>query len=418
MTFWKTSFWAASATIARLMAQFLGAKFVAMFAGPAAFGIIGQFQSFVSIVQLGSGGIVSSGVAKYSAEFHSQPDKLEKLINTASKLVFIASLATGLLISVFSKLISELIFQDAQYYWLLIIFGLTLFGYAFNQIFLSVFNGLNEMRKYAMMSIIGAVISATLVALLSYFYHTNGALVGLVLTQFFLFFVSFTYIHKLPAQIKLITAKIDREALKRLLHFSLMAITSAVSLPVAQMVIRAYVVNYGSWSEAGYWQAVLKISDAYLLVVTTIIGAYALPKYSRIENIYLLKKEVLSVMLRVLPFTIILAFGVYFFRYGIILFLLSSDFLAAQSLFGFQLVGDVFRIASCVMANVLIAKAQVKTYVVLELLFTSIYCILSIYCYGYLGMKGLAIAFCINYVGYFLVVLIWFLVFVSNKRAR
>ncbi|MCD8542820.1 MAG: O-antigen translocase, partial [Gammaproteobacteria bacterium] len=66
MTFWTTSFWAAIATVSRLTSQFVMAKLIALFAGPAAFGLIGQFQSFASMVQLGSGGIVNAGVVKYS----------------------------------------------------------------------------------------------------------------------------------------------------------------------------------------------------------------------------------------------------------------------------------------------------------------------------------------------------------------
>ena len=69
MTFWRTSFWALIATISRLLSQFVVAKLIAIFAGAATFGILGQFQSFVSLVQLGSGGIVNGGVTKYASNF-------------------------------------------------------------------------------------------------------------------------------------------------------------------------------------------------------------------------------------------------------------------------------------------------------------------------------------------------------------
>lgn len=412
MNFWKTSFWATLATMARLLSQFVVAKLVAVFAGAATFGIIGQFQSFTSLIQLGSGGIVSGGVTKYTSEYHQETDKLDKLIHTAIKFAFLASLGTGLIIIIFSKWLALFIFQNQAYWWLVAIFGATLFGYTLNQMFLSVFNGLNEMRKYASMAMIGAIFSVVLIGSLTYFYHTEGALLGLVLSPICLFCVGIAYIHRVPAQIQLFKAKIDPDSLKKLLTFSLMAITSAIALPVAQMIIRVYVADHSSWAEVGYWQAILRISNAYLLIITTVIGTYALPKYARITDNMLLKKEVFSVMVKVVPAVALLALGIYLLRHWIIVILFSPKFFAMEPLFAFQLAGDVIKIASWVMANVLLAKAQVKVYMLFEIAFTLSFCCLSLLGFEWLGIRGLTLSFCINYIGYFFIVLVWFWRFV------
>jgi len=408
MTFWKTSFWAAIATVSRLTSQFVMAKLIALFAGPAAFGLIGQFQSFASMVQLGSGGITNTSVIKYSAEFKADKNQLQSFLQTVIKVVFFASFLTGIFISIFSMLISEFIFNDRHYYWVFILFGMTLFGYALNQTFLSLFNGLNEIKKYASMFIIGALLSIFVSGLFIYYYAVNGYFLGLVVSQCILFFMSILYFKQLGLRINFFSLCIDPKILKMIFRFSLMAVTSVICVPLAQMVIRLHIVAHSGWDVVGYWQAVLKISDAYLLIFTTIIGTYVLPKYAELSDKNLLKKEVFIVMKKILPFTVFSATTIYFFRDQVIILLFSSHFLEARSLFLFQLVGDVLKIASWVIANILIAKAQVKVFVIFEISFTLLFLLFSIVFFDFFGVVGLTMAFSINYFFYFLAVFFWF----------
>lgn len=411
MNFWKTSFWAAISTIAKLSSQFIAAKIIALFAGAAAFGIIGQFQSFVSLVQIVAGGIVSRGVTKYTSEYHDQPSIITSIVQTASKFVFLMSLLAGCLIASLSGLISQRIFQDQQYGWIIAVFGVTLFGFTLNQILLSVFNGLNQMRSYAALSIIGAIFSVILIGSLSYFFKVKGALLGIVSSQLCLFATNYFFIKSPAVNIKFFTASIDSIWLKKLLKFSIMAIISALVMPLIQMIIRSYVATHSSWVEVGYWQGVVKISDAYLMIITIIISTYALPKYSRINDKLALKKEVFSIIRKLLPVAVVFATCIYFFRHKIILLLFSTEFLPMQKLFLFQLLGDIVKIMSWVMANVLVAKAKVKMYAIFEVLFSTLYLVLSINFFKYFSLQGLSIAFFLNYVVYFFVILTWFMRF-------
>lgn len=408
MNFWKTSFWSLIATGSKLLSQFVVAKLIAVFAGAATFGIFGQFLSFINVVQLGSGGVVNGGVIKYVSDYHKDPTQLKKLIATSVKFAFFSSLITGLLIAIFCMPLSYYIFQGYDYWWVLVVFGLTLFGYTLNQVFLSIFNGLNQMMYYASIAIFGAMFSISLIGILTYFYHTKGALLGFVLSQLCMFFVGFLYLKKLPVQLKLIKTKIDKKELKKLVVFSLMPIASAIAIPLTEMFLRYYVAYHSSWISVGYWQAILRISDAYLLIITTIISTYALPKYSRINDKRELKKEVLSILLKLVPCAAVLAFLIYILRDYIILLLFTDKFLVMRHLFVFQLMGDVFKVGACVVANVLVAKAQVRNFIKLQIIFTISYAFLSVLFFDFYGLTGLTIAFFVNYVIYFFVVLIYF----------
>lgn len=408
MNFWKTSFWSGVSTLAKLSSAFVVAKVVAVYSGPATLGIIGQFQSFSTIMQLGTGGIFRNGLVRYSSVYRDDKVKLTQFIETAIKFGFISSIIIGLLISVSSHFLSILIFHDASYWWLIVLYGLTLFSYTINQCFVSVFNGINQLGKYAFSAIASAILSILLISILTYYFRTNGALVGLILSQLFLVAISIPLAKRALLQFSLFSPKSDSQALKSLLTFSLMSVTSAIALPLAQICLRSYLAHSSSWGAVGYWQAILRISDAYLMIITTVIITYAMPKYSRIDSKKELFREVLGLAIKLLPLVILLAGVIFIFRTEIILILFSKKFLAMKPLFFYQLIGDVVRVCSLLLAYVLLAKAKVRLFVVFEIGFAVSYLLLSIIFFNTDGLVGLTKAFCINYIIYLVLLMIWF----------
>ncbi len=57
-------------------------KLLALYCGPIGYVIIGQFQNSLQILQTLSGGALSSGVVKFTAEYKEQPDKESQFIAT------------------------------------------------------------------------------------------------------------------------------------------------------------------------------------------------------------------------------------------------------------------------------------------------------------------------------------------------
>jgi PST family polysaccharide transporter len=267
------------------------------------------------------------------------------------------------------------------------------------------------MRDYVCLTIFAAIFSAIFIGLFTYFFDVDGAILGFVISQLFLFFSCLLFKKKIPVKIRFFQKKTDVFFLKKLLAFSLMTITSALLSPLAQILIRSYVIKHGTWAEAGYWQAILRISDGYLSIITAIISAYALPKYSRIVNSVDLKAEVFLLTKRLLPAVIFLASMVYIFRHWVILILFSKGFFCIESALVYQLIGDVIKISSFIVAYTLLAKAQVKVHVILEVVFTSIFFISSIEGFRLFGIQGLTMAFLFTCSIYYIVVLAWFMRF-------
>ena len=82
--------------------------------------------------------------------------------------------------------------------------------------------------------------------------------------------------------------------------------------------------------------------------------------------------------------------------------LFSADFSAADALYAPQLVGDVLKIASFVLAYLMLAKAMTRLFVVSELVFAASYFVLVVVFTAHFGLVGAMYAFAANYTLYFL----------------
>jgi PST family polysaccharide transporter len=79
-----------------------------------------------------------------------------------------------------------------------------------------------------------------------------------------------------------------------------------------------------------------------------------------------------------------------------------------SDLFFWQLIGDLFKITSFILAYILLAKAMTFHYIISEIIFNILYVILSIVLIGKFGLKGGSFAFAINYFMYLIFMVILF----------
>ena len=80
-----------------------------------------------------------------------------------------------------------------------------------------------------------------------------------------------------------------------------------------------------------------------------------------------------------------LAVLIFLLKGFIIKFVFDPSFMPMQELFLFQLVADVLRVMSLIIANLMIAKAMSKLFIVSELLFSFTGVVLHVYSIYYFG---------------------------------
>lgn len=393
----KTSLYTSISTAINFISGFIIVKVVAVKIGPKGIAFVGQFQNTTAILTLLATAAISTGVVKYLAEHKDDAAKSSKIINTAFLIVFISSLLISIFVMGASSLLSVAAFKTRDYWLVYFLFGLFTMVISFNVMFLAILNGLKEIRKFTIVNISSSLSGVTLTVLFAYSWGIEGVLIASTATAIVIFFVNIYFFNKLGIKWKPDFKSWDKPVVKMLSAFSLMAIVSGFVIPAMQILVRDRIINQFSIADAGYWQAVTKISDYYLGFITSVLGVYYMPRLSELKSKVELRKEILNGYKIILPIVGSTALLIWLLRNLIIHLLFTPAFLPMKPLFTYQLLGDFFKIGSWLLGYLMIAKAMTRNFIVTEIVFAASYVALSYFFMNRYGIIGATYSFCINY---------------------
>jgi len=406
MTFLKTSVLSGVATILSMLMGFVLNKVLAVYIGPAGFGIIGQFQSFLSILQLWATGGVTTGTVKYTAEFRDDTVQKHAFWSMAVRISLVLTTVCSTFTYVFSDELSSLVLKNTGYAYVFELLAFVIFFFVFNQFLLSVLNGQKEIKRLLLINIITSVVKLGLVGWLAAAYGVQGALRGLVLVQLVMCVASLVLVFRLDwFNWRAFAGAYDSQKVKLLLGFTLMAVVGGITAPISQLLVRDYIGESLSWAAAGQVQGLWTISDAYLAVLSSVLAIYFLPRLSEIKSGSLLRHEVFSALKIVLPVLLVSSLIVIVLSKEVVLVMFTEEFLPIVDLFLWQFVGNIMKGTAFLFSFIMLAKAMIKMFIATQIIFSSSFVLLSIICVDESGLVGVAQAYAINYTIYFVVVL-------------
>lgn len=407
MNLFKTSILNGIAVLIKTATMFLLNKILAVYVGPGGYALIGQFQNFIQMITVFSGNAINTAVVKYTAEYYDQPEIQKKVWKTATGIIFFFSLFGGSLIFLCREQLSLIIFNSADYESVFIWFSIFLLFFNLNTLLLAILNGKKAIERLVFANISGSLISLAITAFLSIKFGLYGALVALAIYQSLAFFVTFFICHKASWFIwKELFGNLDKGITRKFASFALMAVVSAVCVPVSQMVIRQYLsYEYGN-EYAGYWEAMIRFSGAYLMLVTTTLGVYYLPRLSELKEVGKIKQEIFLAYKYIFPLALLGGATVFILKDWIIITLFSDKFLPMRDLFFWQVLGDVVKIGSWILAYLMLSKVMTRLFVITEIIFSVLSVVLSIASVNIIGFEGVSLAYLLNYILYFVTLLI------------
>lgn len=400
------------AHLSKLLVGFLLLKLVSFYLGAEGLGRLGHFMSLLTILSLLAGGGILSGVIKYVAEYRSQPIKLVGFVSSAASYSLIFSVFLLGLGVIFSRPIAGIIFGEAQFYPYVIALAMAQVGFAFINLVIGVSNGLGQNHIYAKVQIFGSLLALPLCWALVANWGWDGAILGLICSLLMTIFPALFYSFKarLSRLIK-ISVRADNN-FRKLLHFTLMLLASAISFPLVEILIRQHLIVTSGYQEAGLWQAATRLSSAYTGVFSVFLAYWFMPIISAEGSWLRIRQKVMHIMPVIMIVFICGAFIFYYWRGFFIVFILSSDFIGLEDKIHYQLVGDFFKISSYVLGFVAVAKAATKTYIGAEFLQSVTFLFLAMYFEHYFsGVGGVMIGYAFTYFVYFFICLVVFLVF-------
>lgn len=391
-------------TVLRMVSGFIIAKLVAIFSGPSGIVLLGQTQSLVSVLN----GIVNApagnAVIRYTAENHAAGIDACAVWWRAALKWSLLLLALVLPVTfIFAEKIAYLIFDQRKFSWVIYLTSIFLPLSVANTLVNSVTNGRQEYKRFVLIGIIAILCSTAITITLIYCYPVFGALIGTAvwfgISGLAMLILS---INQPWFRIQYWFGKVKRDHIKAISGYVLMTVTSVAAVPISLIVIRNLLVEAVGWNQAGQWQAVWKISEVYLGVITMTLSTYYLPRLSSLGSIELIKNEIKGTAKIIMPVIIIMGGIIYLLRDTVIAILFTEEFHASRDLFAVQLTGDVVKILSWLYAYPMISRGAVRWFVSTELIFSGTFVLFSWIAIKHLGLQGMPVAYLINYLIYFL----------------
>ncbi|MDB8542308.1 O-antigen translocase [Turicibacter sanguinis] len=410
MNLFKTILLTGTSTFFRMISSLIINKIVANILGPSGMSIIGNYQNLISISStFGNGGILS-GVTKYISENNNSISTQKRYINASMSIISFFTIITSVFIIFNTHLIDNVLFPQLNMKFVLIVLGVTLIFTTLNSLIISIINGYKMIKLMTYLNILCSIINLIISIYFTYILGIVGILLAQSIVQVVYFFISLFIIKKNNSNFSLKGYKLffDRCIYKNLLKYSIMSIATLFSASITQIIIRQIIINYTSLTDAGYWDAINRLSAMILMVSTTALNAYFLPRISEIDKVSECRKEIKSGFLLIMPIVFILFFIGYLTRDLIINILYSSDFYSMRDLFVFQFMGDFFKISSWIISVIFVAKGDVRTFTILELTSSIFYILITLLFVPKIGIIGSVLAYFVMYLCYFFVVIFFY----------
>lgn len=404
----------------KLIFGFLTSKAIAIFVGPTGMGLLGNFRSFLNLIEniaiLG----FQNGIVKYVSENKDNPSEFKKTVFTSGVIVVVSSLVISLFLIFSIHYLTHSILKDQEFYqYIFYVLALLFPFYIGSTYILSIINGLHQYRNVLVIQLISGIITLVISLWLIISFNTIGALLSLIIGQVILFLILVVQSIKNKLFKEVFTFhNFDSNLVKKFSEFALMALVSGVIGSFILLQLRNEIINQEGLFISGIYEGLQRISSYYLLFISTIISLYFLPKLSQTNSILEEKEIVKDYLFQILPIFGLGLFFLFIFKKYVVQVFFTSDFESMENLFLWQLVGDFLKTISLIFGYLLIAKKNTKVFIITEIFSLAILYFTTHFLLQHSNIKGVVQAHAITYLIYVIVLVFYFkkLLFSSSER--
>lgn len=385
-------------------------KVIALFVGPSGMALVGNMRNFVALFESISNLGFQNGIIRFVSAHQKEQDTLRSFFATVFySVMFVALMLSGVLFLLASYWTGQ-VFQPNSIYEIVIkVFAITLPWQALSIVLISVLNGFGHYQKVIHTQIIGNLIGVVVTVVLITQLYTLGALLSIIITPAVLFGVSFYFLNKeFPIWKSLYLKDFKLKWIKELFSFTVMALFTAVISPLVYLFLRNHLIDMYGLNEAGQWEGMLRLSTYYMMLVSTLLTVYFLPRLAQSLTLNETGGVFLDYYKKVLPVFALLLIILFILRNFIISVLFSADFLKMGDLFMWQLIGDFFKAAAIILGYEFYAKKMVKAYLVTETVSFVSLVLLGWYFSMQSGAEGMVKAYAFTYIIYFMILIVYF----------
>jgi PST family polysaccharide transporter len=385
-------------------------KVLAVFIGPSGMALVGNLRNFLTSVESVSTLGFQNGIVKYVAENDKTTLEFKKIFSTLFFTLLVVTITISSVLYLFANYWNQVVFGNSLgYSYVFRVLAIVLPLYVASLYLVSIINGFGRFKNVIYINIWGNVIGFLVTLFFVWKWIVLGALLAIIITPSLLFFVTLYFISKeIYIKEAISFAFFDFKIIKNLSHYFLMTMVSGILGSIVFLAIRNHVIAVVGLREAGFWEAITRISTYYLLFVNTLLTVYYYPKLVIAKTRNETKLVFWSFYKQVLPLFVLGLTLIYIFRVFAIETLLTKEFEPVSDLFFWQLVGDFLKVASWILGLQFFAKKMTKAFILTEILSLVILYFSSFYFVSIFKTEGVVIAHAFTYFMYLLVLGIYF----------
>lgn len=394
----------------KIISGILITKFIAVYIGPSGMALIGNMRNFVGALQAMAISGLYKGMVRFISQVKDDAVELTKTLSTVFYAGFFSSMLLAFLCYFNAQSINDYLFSpNHNYAYIIKILAFVIPFYALNMFAFSIMNGFSKHKILLIINITGQILGLFVALILIYQENIDGALIAIAITpglNLLITVVGIVFRKSLMSSIKI--TQVNLTILNKLSPYMIMALVGSIAIPLVMIIIRNYLIAEVGMKSAGYWTAMTRVSDYYLMFFNSLMALYILPRFSEIRTKKEFRKEVFSFYKTIVPGLLALLLIIYLSRSLLVNLLFTEDFRPVESLFSYQILGDIARVLSMVIAYQFLAKKMFAHFIILEIfLFVTMY-FSSIYLIDEFGLKGAVMGHCLSYFMYFGIVLLIF----------
>jgi PST family polysaccharide transporter len=376
-------------------------KAMAVFLGPAGFGLFGIYGSIVNLSQtIGGMGVNSSGVRQIAEAVGS--GDADRIAVTAAALrttsVFLGLLGAGLL-GLFSRQVSIMTFGSDAHGGAVRLLAIAVFLQLVSAGQGALIQGMRRIADLAKMGMFGALFGAAIGVPIVYYLRETGVALSLVGVAAITLLASWWYSRKVQIQVPSLTPTQTWREASALLKLGFAFMSSSLMTMGVAYVVRIIVLRKVGLEGTGFYQSAWTLGGLYVGFILQAMGADFYPRLTagiHDEDLCnrLVNEQTQVGLLLAGPGVI----ATLTFAPMVIALLYSAKFGAAVPILRWICLGATMQVVTWPMGFIVVAQARQGIFFGCELAWTVVSLALAWSCVVSFGLNGAGIAFFLAYV--------------------
>ncbi|MES2543625.1 MAG: O-antigen translocase [Bacteroidota bacterium] len=398
----------------------ISTKIISLFLGTAGMAVIGSFRNFSTMLKSVSTIGVNNSLIKLFVENKENKKELSVVYSTFFWIFLFISVIIGCLTVLFSKSISQFLFYEETYFIPIRFFGAVLPLAVINTFWLAIYNGLEQYKNIVLIQIISNILVFSVSTILILNNNIYGGLLSIAVGELLMVFVTFLFVRRDIEDFKFNLQKIiSKKYISIIKKFSAMALLSGILAPLTLLLIRNLIVSVEGIHKAGIWDAVNRLSSYYMMIFSSSLSMYYMPKLASLNTEKEFKSELKIYFKTFVPMFLALLVVIYFTKELIVKIAFTNEFSTINQLIIWQLFGDFFKIMTLAFGYQIVVKTMMKRYIIGEIVFNLVYFGLVFFLLKTESIEGVIKAYFFTNLLYFLLILLMFRkVFYTIKQSQ